>query len=87
MTRYRALTFLHYPTDPAVIARLLDGEDIPMDERGPMKSVEAGSIVHDLPETSVAGLLAKGRIEEVPDIVHRPRAHVEPVEESEEEES
>ncbi len=65
--RYRAVVGLSYPTDPDVVARLLAGENLPYKERGTIKEVEAGDIVDDIPESSIAGLLAKGRIEAVDD--------------------
>ena len=64
--RYRALVGLSYPTSASVIRRLLAGEDIPPAERHESHA-EAGDIVQDLPAHSIPGLLAKGRIEEVPD--------------------
>jgi hypothetical protein len=65
MTRYRALVDLTYPTDPEIIARLLAGDFIPPEKRGPVRNVTAGEIVDDIPETSIRGLLQKGRVEEV----------------------
>ncbi len=70
MTRYRALVDLRYPTDPAIIKRLLDGEDIPDAQLGHVRDVKAGHLADDIPATSVAGLLAKGRIEVVPETPH-----------------
>lgn len=63
---YRAVVDLFYPTDVAILRRLIAGEDMPLRVRG-MKMVNAGDIVDDIPEVSVAGLLAAGRIEEVLD--------------------
>ena len=63
--RYRALVELFYPTDPGVIQRVLDGEQVKLSRRG-MKRADAGAIVDDLPEASVEWLLAKGKIEPVP---------------------
>lgn len=62
--RYRALTGLSYPTDSGIIARLQDGEQIPLDARK-LKRVEAGEIVDDIPAGSVGWLLQAGVIEEV----------------------
>ncbi len=70
MTKYRALVDLRYPTDPAIIERLLKGETIPDAQLGHVRDVKAGHTVDDIPATSVAGLLAKGRIEVVPDAPH-----------------
>ena len=63
--RYRVLVELFYPTDPGVIQRVLDGEQVKLSRRG-MKRVDAGSVVDDIPEASVEWLLAKGKIEPVP---------------------
>lgn len=60
--RYRVLVGLDYPTDPDVLRRLRAGENLPVKERH-MKRVEPGTVVDDLPGESVAGLLARGRIE------------------------
>jgi hypothetical protein len=62
--RYRVLVGLNYPTSPSVIKRILAGEDVPFEQRHE-KHAEAGTIVTDIPESSVAKLLANGRIEEV----------------------
>ena len=61
---YRALRVLEYPTNSAVIRRLLAGEAVPYDQRG-HKRVEAGAIVDDLPVPSIPTLLKKGWIEAV----------------------
>lgn len=50
-----------YPTDPAIIARLQAGENIPWDARG-MVSHVAGEIVDDIPACSIDDLLAEGAI-------------------------
>lgn len=62
--RYRVIRPTGYPTDPAIIRRLLAGEGdrMPLETRG-MKEVEPGDVVDDIPNCSVAGLLAKGAIE------------------------
>lgn len=62
--QYRAVVDLWYPTDPAIIARLLAGERIPMRARG-LRHVTAGTVITDMPAVSIAGQLAKGRIVEV----------------------
>ena len=62
--KYRALVDLFYPTDPTVLRALADGTNLPMRQRG-MKHVSAGTVVDDIPEVSIAGLLEKGRIERV----------------------
>ena len=63
--RYRALVELRYPTDPAIIARLEAGENVPWAERG-MVRVRAGERITVMPPTPIADLIAKGRvIEEV----------------------
>lgn len=62
--RFRALRGLNYPTDPAVVDRLLSGERVPREDRKE-KRVEAGDIVDDIPSVSVANLLSRGYIEEV----------------------
>lgn len=53
-----------YPTDADVIARLLGGEYVPMDQRGLVVHV-AGDVVDDVPACSVESLIAEGAIEEV----------------------
>lgn len=63
--RYRALTRLEYPADERVIARLLKGEAIPMDERGDVYIVNPGVIAEGLPACSVPWLLEQGLIEPV----------------------
>ena len=64
--KYKALFDLFYPTDPEVVQRLHNGENLPMRKRG-MKHVAAGTIVDDLPEVSIPVLLAKGKIVAVDD--------------------
>lgn len=65
--RYRILNpEISYPTDASIIARLLAGDDIPIEDRGIVRRT-AGEIVDDIPEVSVAGLLADGDIEIVVD--------------------
>ena len=64
--RYRALVDLWYPTDPAIIRRIRDGENMPNKERK-IKHINPGDVVSDLPGVSIAGLLLKGMIEEVTD--------------------
>lgn len=64
--RYRVLDeALHWPKDPAIIRRLLAGEQIPMEERGEIRTALQGEIVTDLPAGSVGWLLEQGRIERV----------------------
>lgn len=61
-SRYRVVNpEISYPTDPAIVARLLAGEAIPMADRG-MVSRRAGDVVDDIPAESIAGLLAAGDI-------------------------
>lgn len=60
--RYRALNGLSYPTDSSIIQRLLNGEQIPMEERG-MVERSAGEILTDIPACSVGWLLEQGEIE------------------------
>ena len=63
--RYRVLVEgFCYPTDPAVIKRLLAGEQVPWQERK-VKEVPAGAVVDDVPAASVASCLAQGWIEPV----------------------
>lgn len=63
LTRYRVKNAsISYPTDPAIIDRLLAGENIPYAERG-MVDHAAGDVVDDIPAVSVPGLLAEGAIE------------------------
>lgn len=57
---------IEYPTDPAVIRRILAGEKVPYAERG-MKRAEAGDVVTDLPQQSVTWMLRKGWVEPVED--------------------
>lgn len=64
MAKYRVLIELHYPTDPRVVRRLRDGEEIQMHHRH-LKHVQPGEIVSDIPSVSVKGLLEAGWIEEV----------------------
>ena len=64
--RYRVLVELLYPTDPAIIARLQAGENVPWPECG-RKRAHVGDIVSDLPAYYIPTALAKGRIEAVPD--------------------
>ena len=61
---YRALVDLFYPTDPDTLQALRDGTHVPLRARR-MKHVGVGEVVSDIPTESIAGLLAKGRIEEV----------------------
>ena len=70
---YRALRALYYPTDPAIVKRLVAGENLRMGERQ-MREVEAGTIVEDLPEVSVPGLLKAKWIERLPEEEPRPAA-------------
>lgn len=64
MTEYRVRQRLWYPTTPAVIRRLKNGEPIPMKDRG-LKVANEGEVVSDLPRDSIAWLLADGLIEPV----------------------
>lgn len=64
--RYRVLTGLEYPTDPAIIRRILAG-DVRPEDRSANRQVEAGEIVDDVPAVSVPWLLVQGVIEEVTD--------------------
>ena len=73
MPKYRALVALVYPTDPAIIARLLAGENLAWRDRY-CKQVAVGEIVDDLPECSREGFLAKGKIELVSEPTGTPRA-------------
>jgi hypothetical protein len=59
----RALVGLSYPSDPEIVARLEGGEQIPEDERG-NRTVEAGDVVQDIPESSIKWLLKQGLIED-----------------------
>lgn len=63
MTRYRVLVAdLFYPTDAAIVARLVAGENLSLEDRH-MVHRRAGAIVSDIPAVSVASLLAEGAIE------------------------
>lgn len=64
--RFRVLVGLNYPTDAAAVRRIMAGEDVPTGARHERRA-EPGDIVTDLPASSIPGLLAKGRIEEVMD--------------------
>jgi hypothetical protein len=59
---YEVLIGLTYPSDPAVVARIRNGDHVPLEERG-IKRVAAGEIVDDIPECSIEDLLARGAIE------------------------
>ncbi|MBF8255134.1 MAG: hypothetical protein HW375_41 [Anaerolineales bacterium] len=63
--QYRVLGTLTYPTDPKVIKRIQAGEVVPMEERGPVKTVGPGKIEDDIPAVSVPWLLEQGYIEVV----------------------
>ncbi|MCG3168184.1 MAG: hypothetical protein POELPBGB_03984 [Bacteroidia bacterium] len=64
--RYRVLTEeLNWPADPAVVARLLAGETIPMAERGEIRTARRGELVSDVPAGSVGWLVEQGLIEPV----------------------
>ena len=66
MRTYRVLVAgLRYPTDPRIIRRLTDGEDVPMGQRNMCEPRQIGDIVDDLPRPSVPGLIEAGWIEEV----------------------
>lgn len=63
MARYRVLTqLMMYPTDPVIIKRLLGGDQLTSEERGDVTHLR-GEVVDDIPECSVASLLAEGSIE------------------------
>lgn len=62
--QYRALVGLEYPTDPAVIRRIQQG-DVRPEDRALNRQVEAGAVVDDIPAVSVSWLLEQGLIEEV----------------------
>lgn len=63
--KYRVLRGgLEYPTDPAVVERLLAGENIPYGERGMVRR-EEGAVVDDVPACSVPWLVEQGYIEPV----------------------
>ena len=76
--RHRVLVELLYPTDTAVIERLVKGENLRMKDRGPLHRAQVGDIVDDIPAVSIEGLLRKGRIEEVPDDEKEEEAEVGP---------
>lgn len=61
---FRCNVPIEYPTDPAVIRRVLAGEKVPYAERK-MKRAEAGEIVMDLPQHSVIWMVRKGWIDPV----------------------
>lgn len=61
-TRYRLLTGLNWPKDPAVEARLRAGEQIPPDEIEWVRA-EKGEVRDDVPALSVPWLLEGGQIE------------------------
>lgn len=64
-SRYRVLVGLDYATSPSAIRRIQAGESkLPFAERR-MRRAEVGEVVEDIPTSSIAGLLAKGYIEEV----------------------
>lgn len=63
--RYRVLHGpLFYPTDPDIVRRLREGEEIRWFERE-NKEVAVGEIVSDIPPVSIPLLLEKHWIEEV----------------------
>lgn len=62
---FRVLSGLSYPTDPAVIRRLLAGDQVPLAERN-LKRAEPGAIVNDIPAVSLPWLVEQGLIEPVP---------------------
>ena len=66
--RYRALVGLEYPTDPRIIARIKSGKTVPFEERH-NRQVEAGEIVDDIPPECVPGLLERGKIAEVKEVL------------------
>lgn len=62
MTRYRVLVAdLFYPTDAAIVARLVAGENLSLEDRR-MVHRRAGAIVSDIPAVSLEGLVAEGAI-------------------------
>ena len=61
---WRLLRDLWYPTDPAVVQSLTNGDNPPLRSRG-MRHITAGEVVGDIPAASVPVLLAKGWIEPV----------------------
>ena len=63
---YRALVGLSYPTEKAILDRIIKGEKVPFAERN-SKEVSAGEIVSDIPDISIHWLLEQHKIEEVKD--------------------
>lgn len=63
---YRVLipSGIEYPTDPAIIRRIIRGEPVSFAQRQ-HKRAEPGDIVSDIPKDSVPALLRKGWIERV----------------------
>jgi hypothetical protein len=55
---------IDYPTDPAIVARLLAGEQVPWEERK-TKHVAQGRVAGDIPACSVEPLKKLGWIEAV----------------------
>lgn len=64
--QYKLNVSLSYPTDIKIIKRLATGENVAPEERNE-KRAEAGSIVDDLPVSSVPFLLASGKITPIND--------------------
>lgn len=64
--KYRALTTIEYPTDPAIITRLRAGENLRFRDRK-VKRLKPGDIADDIPARSIPGLLRRGEIEAVKD--------------------
>lgn len=58
---YEVLAGLTYPSDPAVVKRIRNGDHVPLEDRK-LKRAEPGDIVSDIPDCSIADLLAKGAI-------------------------
>lgn len=62
--RYRALTTITYPTDPAVRKRRLAGEGVPVDD---WTAVEPGELVPDEIVAASPWLVRQGHVEPVTD--------------------
>lgn len=62
--RYRVLRPILYPTDQTILARIRQGERVPMAERG-LKRVPPGRVVTDIPQRSIPWLIEQGCIERV----------------------
>lgn len=68
--RYKAKVEITYPADPAVVKRIKKGEHMPMEERGEIVAIEAGSTfdIESIPEgvrKSILQFLDDGRLVEV----------------------